>query len=51
MPLDVFFYTPRKHQKTRDVVVFPESIGDALRDFGSNAYKRRSNGWPKRRSN
>ena len=24
---------------------------DALRNFGSNAYKRRSNGWPKRRSN
>ena len=24
---------------------------DTLRDFGSNAYKRRSNGWPKRRSN
>ena len=26
-------------------------ICDALRDFGSNAYKRRSNGWPRRRSN
>ena len=26
-------------------------ICDALRDFGSNAYKRRSNGWPKHRSN
>ena len=26
-------------------------VCDALRDFGSNAYKRRSNGWPKHRSN
>ena len=26
------------------------NICDALRDFRSNAYKRRSNGWPKRRS-
>ena len=51
MQLDAFFYTPWKHQKTRDLVVFPGGIGDALRDFGSNAYKRRSNGWPKSRSN
>ena len=28
-----------------------ENKCDALRDFGSNAYKRRWNGWPKRRSN
>ena len=26
-------------------------IFDALRDFGSNSYKRRSNGLPKRHSN
>ena len=26
-------------------------ICDALHDFGSNAYKRHSNGWPKHRSN